>query len=130
MSTPEKLVVEKMFSAFYEKDLDAAVSTVSDDATWIHHGTQKLPSLRFLGKSGVRKFFETSFNVMKIEYFRVNQMIQDGNLVVVFGEEKFLIEDGAMVQKWVQIYTVKSGLIARMEEFATSVKDADYGVVA
>ena len=130
MSTPEKEVVDRMFAAFYERDLDAAVSTVSDDTMWIHHGTQKLPSLRFVGKNGVRQFFETSFTAMTVEYFRIGRTIQEGNVVVVFGNEKFTIEAGVMTQKWVQVYTVADGLITQMEEFATSVSDAEYGVIA
>lgn len=132
MSSPEKAVVEKMFAAFNAKDLAGAVSTVSDNTLWIHHGTQKLPSMRFVGKSGVKQFFETNFNSMKVEYFRVKQIVQDGKLVIAIGEEKFFMvgRDGELAQKWVQIYTVENGLITHMDEFATSVDDADYRVVS
>lgn len=131
MSSPEKAVVEKMFAAFDAKDVAAAVSTVSDDTLWIHHGTQKLPSMRFVGKNGVKQFFETNFNSMKVEYFRVKQIVQDGKTVIAMGEEKFFMagRDGELAQKWVQVYTVESGLITRMDEFATSADDADYRVV-
>lgn len=131
MSTPELSVVNRMFEAFDAKDLEAAVATVSDDTVWTHHGSQKLPSLHFKGKSGVRKFFETNFNTMHAEYFRVLKTIQSGNTVIAFGEEKFLIEgrDGHFAQKWVQVYTVLNGLITRMEEFATSAEEPQYIVV-
>lgn len=131
MSSPEKSVVEKMFAAFDAKDVAAAVSTVSDDTLWIHHGTQKLPSMRFVGKNGVKQFFETNFNSMKVEYFRVKQIVQDGKTVIAMGEEKFFMagRDGELAQKWVQVYTVENGLITRMDEFATSADDADYRVV-
>lgn len=131
MSSPEKAVVEKMFAAFDAKDVTAAVSTVSDDTLWIHHGTQKLPSMRFVGKNGVKQFFETNFNSMKVEYFRVKQIVQDGKTVIAMGEEKFFMagRDGELAQKWVQVYTVENGLITRMDEFATSADDADYRVV-
>ena len=48
------------------------------------------------------------------------------------GKEKFTkVEDGeVLAQKWVQIYTFENGLITRMEEFATSVSDEDYIVIA
>jgi ketosteroid isomerase-like protein len=132
MSTPERRAVEAMFTAFRNHDLQGALRTVSDDTVWIHHGTQKLPSLRFVHKKGVEQFFAINFASMKMEYFRVNRFLQDGNTVAAFGEEKFTMEgqEGAMAQKWVQVYTVDNGLITRMEEFATSVDDADYRVVS
>jgi ketosteroid isomerase-like protein len=132
MSTPARHVVETMFAAFSQKDLALAVSTVSDDTLWIHHGTQKLPSVRFVGKAGVRQFFETNFSAMQVDYFRVKQLLEDGDTVVALGEEQFTMDGmpGAMAQRWVQVYTVRNGLITRMEEFATSAAEADYRVVA
>ncbi|WP_091801239.1 nuclear transport factor 2 family protein [Lysobacter sp. yr284] len=131
MPSPQIAVVEKMFSAFAAKDLDAAVSTVSEDTLWIHHGTQKLPSMRFVGKSGVRQFFEINFNTMSVTYFNVSEIIQNANLVIAFGNEEFTMagRDDALAQKWVQIYTVENGLITRMEEFATSADEKSYLVV-
>lgn len=132
LPTPEKAIVQKMFSAFASKDVAKAVSTVSDDTVWIHHGTQKLPSMRFVGKKGVEQFFEINFTTMQVAYFRVNQIVQEGKLVIALGEESFTMagREGEMAQKWVQVYTVENGLIARMEEFATSAVERDYGVVA
>lgn len=131
MPTSEQAVVQKMFAAFKAQDLEEAVGTVSADTVWVHHGTQKLPSLRFVGKPGVRQFFEISFSTMQVEYFRPLTFVQEGSTVVVTGEERFTMpgsEDG-LAQKWVQIYTVREGLITRMEEFATSAAERDYQVI-
>lgn len=132
MRSLETEVVEKMFAAFAAKNVADAVSTVSEGTLWIHHGTSKLPPMRFVGKNGVRQFFETNFNSMRMEYFRVNQIVQQGKFVIALGEEKFTMagRDGAMAQKWVQVYTVENGLITHMDEFATSAENTDYGVVA
>jgi ketosteroid isomerase-like protein len=132
MATPERHIVEKMFQAFQQQNLADAVGTVSEDTLWIHHGSQKLPSMRFEKKAGVRQFFETNFTQMQVDYFQVDRILQDGHTVIAFGKERFTMAgmEGAMAQKWVQVYTVENGLITRMEEFATSVDDKDYGVVA
>ena len=132
MRGPETEIIEKMFAAFAAKDIAQAMSTVSEEALWIHHGTSKLPAMRFIGKNGVQKFFETNFNSMQMEYFRVQQIVQQDKLVLALGEEKFTItgREGNMAQKWVQVYKVENGLITRMDEFATSAEDADYGIVA
>lgn len=131
IQSKEQTIVGKMFDAFYKQDLEAAVSTVSNDTVWIHHGTQKLPSLRFEGRSGVREFFNTNFTTMHAEYFDILKTIQQDDTVIVLGREKFIIDgqDGYAAQKWVQVYTVKNDLITRMEEFATSVEDDQYVVI-
>lgn len=131
MSTNEKQVIDRMYAAFYAQNLEDAVATVSEDVVWIHHGSQKLPSQQFEGKSGVSKFFNFFFTSMKAEYFRIMTTIQQDSTVVVTGEEKFFMEGNPepLAQKWVQIYTVKNGLITRLEEFATSVDPASYQVV-
>ncbi|BCI65571.1 hypothetical protein AA0242T_2612 [Acetobacter aceti NRIC 0242] len=131
MNTSPRAVVESMFAAFEAKDLAAALVTVSTDTLWIHHGTQKMPSVRFEGKHGAEQFFQTSFNTMKIDYFRPLAFIEQGDKVVVLGEESYTMDgiDGKLTNKWVQVYTVTNGLISKMEEFATSADPASYIIV-
>lgn len=127
MTTPARAIVETMFRAFNDQDLAAAQATVSEDTLWIHHGSQKMPSLRFEGKSGTEQFFHTAFTSIAFDYFRPLTYIEEGDTVVVVGEESFTREgEDKVSNKWVQIYTVQSGLIAKMEEFATSAATADY----
>lgn len=131
MHTPARHVVNRMFEAFNAKNLDAALATVSEDTLWIHHGSQKMMSVRFEGKAGARQFFNTSFDTMQIDYFRPLQFIEQGDKVVVLGEERFTMAgiDGVLNNQWVQVYTVEQGLITRMEEFATSALPDSYLVV-
>ena len=128
MTSQARAVVDAMFTAFSEKDLNAALATVAEDTLWIHHGSQKMPSVRFEGKSGATKFFQTSFHAMKIDYFRPLHFIEQGDQIVVIGEESYLMEGigGQLNNKWVQIYTTRDGLITRMEEFATSAEGPAY----
>lgn len=131
MTQSPRTVVDRMFAAFNAKDLGGALATVSDDTIWIHHGSQKMPSVRFEGKGGAEKFFATSFNAMKIDYFRPLTFIEQGDKVVVLGEESYVMDgiDGKLSNKWVQVYTVTAGLIDKMEEFATSAEPGTYMVV-
>ena len=66
--TAEQVTLDKMYAAFGSQNVEEAVATVSDDSVWIHHGTQKLPSLRFEGKEGVKQFFQANFTTLKVEY--------------------------------------------------------------
>jgi ketosteroid isomerase-like protein len=132
MTSSSRDVVERMFAAFNAKDLAAALATVSDDTLWIHHGSQKMPSVRFEGKGGAEKFFQTSFNAMEIDYFRPLSFTGEGDTLAVLGEESYVMAgiEGKLTNRWVQIYTVTDGLISKMEEFATSAEADSYMRVA
>lgn len=129
MSTIERTIVDKMFDAFDAKDLDKLVSTFTDDAVCIYHGTQLLPSAKFIGKEGVRMFFEFNFNNLTMERFEKDKFVEDGDTVIVLGNEKSISREDKTEfnQKWVQVYTIRDGLISRMEEFATSALENQYG---
>ena len=118
--TVEQITLDKMYAAFAEQNVEAAVET------------QKLPSLRFEGKAGVHQFFQANFTTLKVEYFDILNTYQQGNTIIVTGKEKFIkVEDGSILaQKWVQIYTFENGLSTRMEEFASSAADEDYSVIS
>jgi ketosteroid isomerase-like protein len=114
--------VEKMFERFRAKNLEGVVELFSEDAVSIYHGTQLLPSAKFSGKEGAKMFFEFNFQQFDIVYFRELSYIVEGPQVVVLGEEHFKgkADQKDYKQKWVQVYTIESDLITRMEEFATS----------
>lgn len=58
MKNNAKQVVENMFGVFAQGDIDAIVNTFSENAILIHHGTQIMPSAKFVGREGARMFFE------------------------------------------------------------------------
>ena len=122
MKNSARTVVEKMFAAFGNGDVEKFVETVSPNTVWIYHGTQIIPKGTFEGKEGVRKFANNIFSNTEIISFEPQQYICESNLVVVLGWEHQRVKRSGkeLKQKWVQIYTVENNLITRMEEFATS----------
>lgn len=122
MKKSAKTVVEKMFLAFGNGDIDKLVETVSDNTLWIYHGTQIIPKGVFEKKEGIRTFFTNILERTEIIKFEPQQYIVDGNMVVVLGQEHQRVKRSGreLKQNWVQIYTVENNLITRMEEFATS----------
>lgn len=122
MKKTAKAVVDKMFSAFSNGDIEKFVATVSDDTVWIYHGTQIIPAGTFEKKEGVRTFFTNILERTEIIHFEPQQFIVEGNMVVVMGQEHQRVKRSGreLKQKWVQIYTVENNLITKMEEFATS----------
>ena len=128
MTTP-KQVVEKMFEVFGQQNIDAVVETFSDDAVLIHHGTQIMPSAKFVGKEGARMFFEFNINALEVVYFNVNEIVEADDKIFVFGNEHFISKEdrSEMKNRWIQIYTVQNNLITKMEEFASSASPESYG---
>ena len=122
MKNSAKTVVEKMFTAFDNGDVEKFVDTVSEDTVWIYHGTQIIPKGVFEKKEGVRTFLNNIIDNTEIISFEPQQYIVEGNMVVVLGQEHQKVKRSGreLKQKWVQIYTVENNLITRMEEFATS----------
>ena len=122
-------IVDDMFAAFSQQNIDLVVQSFSEDALLIHHGTQIMPSAKFIGRDGAKMFFEYNINALETVYFNINEYHEAGDKLFVLGNEHFISkENGAeMKNTWIQIYTVKDGLIAKMEEFATSASPEQYG---
>ncbi len=129
MKTNARQIVDKMLEAFNRKDVDAVVETFSDDAILIYQGTQVMPAAKFKGKEGARMFFEFNINALEVVFFNANQFVEEGNTIVVLGNEHFISkEDGTHLKnQWVQVYTITDGLISKMDEYATSVQPDQYG---
>lgn len=130
MKTKARQIVEKMFEVFAQQNINAIIDTFSDDAVLIHHGTQIMPSAKFIGKEGARMFFEYNINALEVVFFSPSEFIEAGeDKIIILGSEHFISkEDGTeMKNRWVQIYTVTHGLISKMEEFASSAAPESYG---
>lgn len=129
MATQQRTIVDAMFEAFRAKDLEGVLKTFTDDAVCIYHGTQVMPAAKFKGAAGTRMFFDFNFNALEVVFFNTNQFVEEGNTVVVFGNEHFISnQDKSEIKNtWVQVYTITNGLISRMEEFATSAAPEAYG---
>lgn len=129
MKTQVREIIDKMFDAFGNQNIDAIVETFAEDAQCIYHGTQVMPAAKFKGKEGARMFFEFNINALEVVFFNKNHFFEDGNTVIVTGNEHFISkQDGTHLKNsWVQIYTVTNGLISKMEEFATSAQPEQYG---
>lgn len=127
MKNTAKEIVEKMFTAFSNGDVEKFVETVSNNTVWVYHGTQVIPKSIFEGTEGARAFINNILSRTEIISFEPQQFICEGSRVVVLGQEHQRVKRSGreLKQKWVQIYTVENDLITRMEEFATSEEALD-----
>jgi len=122
MPTPKE-VVQAMYAAYGSGNMKSLQNTLSDEITWIYHGTDEIEhSGTYKGKKGVMGFFGNVNEHIEYLDFQPKQFIAEGNVVVVLGNEKQKIKkNGAVLeQEWVQVYTVENELIIRMEEFSNT----------
>ena len=87
MNNRARQIVDKMFEAFNRGDVEKIVATVSEDTVWIYHGTQIIPKGTFEKKDGVRKFFTNILEKTEMIEFKIQEYIEQGNVVVVLGSE-------------------------------------------
>jgi len=116
-------VVQEMLNAFGKGDMEALKKTLSDDTTWVYHGTDGIPyNGTYQGKEGAVKFIMNIMTNVDVLDFQVTKIVADQNTVIVLGSEKQKIKSNGEVleQKWVQVYTVENDLITRLDEFANT----------
>lgn len=116
-------VVQEMLTAFGKGDMEALKRTLSDDTTWVYHGVNGIPyNGTYQGKDGAVKFIMNIMANVDVLDFQVTKIVADQNTVIVLGSEKQKIKSNGEVleQNWVQVYTVESDLITRLDEYANT----------
>ena len=125
MTTYDPLpTVRRMFEAFVNRDLDALVETVHPDSRWTYVGANPRPAKgTFVGKDGVRRFFENVFRRLDITTFHAGEFVTENDTVVVFGYESGTVRKTGdpFRNEWTQKYVVRNDLITEMEEYNIQV---------
>nr|WP_315034603.1 nuclear transport factor 2 family protein [uncultured Chryseobacterium sp.] len=114
-------VVQQMFNTFQNGDIKGFKEVVSEDTVWVYYGTKDVPAGVYEGKERAAEFINNILIYNEIVEFTIERFITQEDVVVVLGNEHFKVKnsDKEIKQRWVQVYTVKDGLITHMEEFAT-----------
>ena len=116
-------LVQEMLTAFGKGDMEALKKTLSDDTTWVYHGVNGIPyNGTYQGKEGAVKFIMNIMANVDVLDFQVTKIVADQNTVIVLGSEKQKIKSNGEVleQNWVQVYTVESDLMTRLDEYANT----------
>ena len=120
-------IVKAMFAAFGAGNMEELKKTLSDNTVWVYHGTDEIPyNGTYTGKDEVVKFIGNIITHVDIEGFQANHFFENGNRVVVLGNEKQRIKKNRQLleQDWVQSFVVEDGLITRLDEFANTAHAA------
>jgi len=121
-------VVQRMFRAFGNGDIEGMKKTVSSNTVWSYSGPKSIPYTgTYKGPEGVGQFVINIVSNVEILDFKTFEFISEGNNVVVTGYEKQKIKKNGQIleQKWVQVYKVENGLITSMDEYADTAKASE-----
>ena len=117
--------VKRMFAAFSAGDLDALLETVHPDSRWTYYGANpRLSRAQFTGHAKVRRFFERILERLDITAFNTDQLVAEGDVVVIFGSESGTAKATGQPfrNEWAQKYVVRDGLIVEMSEYNVQVE--------
>ncbi|HEU5389304.1 MAG TPA: nuclear transport factor 2 family protein [Streptosporangiaceae bacterium] len=116
--------VERMFEAFGKGNLDALLETVHPESRWTYVGANpRLAKGVFVGRDGVRKFFEGILRNLTID-FQPAEFVTESDTVVVFGSESGTVNATGQPfrNEWAMKYVVRDGLITEMAEYNVQVE--------
>ena len=113
MGTQQSQIVRGIYDAFGRGDLDAALSAFAEDVEWDVPGPAPYTGVRH-GREQVRRFFADLAEVQWTEEFDVDQIVAEGDTVVVMGRERAtaLKTDATFEQRWAHGYTLRNGKVA------------------
>lgn len=114
-------VVRNVYAAFGRGDLEAIISQLDPNVTWLTPGPPDMPTAgQRHGHAGVREFFNALLTTLEIDDFEPKDFLAQGERVVVLGTSR---EGPRAAGKlfdfsWVHIFTVRDGTIVAFEERA------------
>jgi ketosteroid isomerase-like protein len=129
MSSESKQVIQRMYDAFQRGDVDAILANLTDDFAWNMPGPAPFAGQRS-GREGMRQFFEEMGRGVEIDQFDVDEILSDGDKVVVLGRERAKIRaTGATYESdFAHVYTLRGGRVSHGRVFSdTSAAAAAWG---
>jgi ketosteroid isomerase-like protein len=124
MSAEEnKQLVMQGYQMFANKDVQGILNMCTDEVEWSSRELEDIPQTgTFHGKAGVADFFTKLAQSVELHLFRPDMVVAEGDNVVVCGTTKGEVRASGIPydDKWVHVFTVKDGKLARMDGYYDS----------
>lgn len=121
MNTAEnKQLVMEGYRLFQSGDIRSLMERYHDDAEWIGPESEFVPFAgRFHGKAGIAEFFTKLDANAQALRFEPQQVIAEGDKVVVTGEATWLAKPTGRSydSPWVHVFTIRDGKVARFQSY-------------
>lgn len=122
---------QKLFEAFGAGDIPAILEYVNDDIKIEFYGPSIIPYAgTYNGREEARRFFETVLSSVVINQFEPQEMLADGNKVIVTGHLNLtaISTGGTIDSDFVHVITLTNTKWSRFRDFMdTSVAVAAFG---
>jgi ketosteroid isomerase-like protein len=113
-------VVRRGYEAFGRGDLNGLLAELDPQVQWVTPGpTELATSGRRTGVQEVAEFFKVLNDVFDIQRFEAREFIEQGNRVIVLGDETTRVRASGKVLEldWVHVFTVRNGKVVTFQDF-------------
>ncbi len=121
MTTTANLeTTQQLFAAFGAHDIPAILEFLHDDIVIEFYGPEVIPYAgTYRGKTEARRFFETVLSSIDINQFDAEEMIADGDKVIVVGHLNLTTKATGRVidSDYVHVITLADGKWLRFRDF-------------
>ena len=130
MADPQENVriVQEAYAAFMRGDIEAVLSTISDEITFYIPGPQQMPTAgTWRGLEGMRKFFATLASEIEFTQFEPQEYVASGDRVVVLGRYAGRIKsrNRQVASDWVMAWRMRDGKAVEFREYNDTLAVAE-----
>ena len=113
MSGESKQFVQRLYDSFLDGDIDSVLHAMADDFEWNAPGGAPYNGIRH-GRDQMREFFHELRRWVRVDQMDVDDVIADGEKVVVVGRQRATVIDTGrhFETPWVHVYTLRGGRLA------------------
>ena len=111
---------QKLFEAFGDRNVDGMMEYINDDIVVEFYGPNTIPYAgHYEGQQGARRFFETVLASIQVNEFEPEEMLADGDKVIVTGHLNLTTNAGGQPidSYFVQVITMRDGKWSRFRDF-------------
>jgi len=107
-----------MYDAYNKGDIETVLANMTDDFTWYAPGPAPFAGQR-RGRDEMRNFFTETVRWVQIDQFDVDEILADGDKVVVLGQQRATVrETGRHFEtRWAHVYTLRNGKVSAGQVF-------------
>jgi len=127
-----KQLVRSVYDAFQHADIETILKSLTDDFEFDVPGPAPFAGRR-QGRDGMRQFFDELRRAVQLDQFDVDEVLGDGDKVVVLGRERSTVrETGRHYESdFAHVYTLRGGKLSHGRLFAdTAAAAAAFGETA
>jgi len=125
MSEQENVnVVQKMFTAFGQRDLPGVLNTLAEDVDWQSPVTRSKPEEISWAKprhsrEEVATFFKELLEKVQPERLETSEFTAQGDRVIAEGKNRGAVRSTGNTYEhdWVMVFTIRKGKIARLRHY-------------